>query len=134
MKRKYIGTETVYKREYERLKISGVETLDPILERIFDQDPRRSFITYKFFEDMKLQFQEMARVLKPGGYYCVAIGNNLIRNVEVPSHQIFSEIATADDVGFSLEKIFFSELIRHFIRIPRRERMHGEWILILQKQ
>lgn len=134
MKRKYIGTETVYKREYERLKISGVETLDPILEEIFDQDPRRSFITYKFFEDMKLQFQEMARVLKPGGHYCVAIGNNLIRNVEVPSHEILSEIATAEDVGFSLDKVFFSALIRHFIRIPRRERMHGEWILILQKQ
>ncbi|MHA2601624.1 MAG: TRM11 family SAM-dependent methyltransferase [Candidatus Thorarchaeota archaeon SMTZ1-83] len=133
MKRRYIGTETVYKREYEQLRVSGLETLDPILVKIFEQDPRRSYITYKFFEDMKLQFQEMARVLEPSGRYCVAIGNNVIRGVEVPSHEVLCEIAVSDDVGFKIEKVFFSALIRHFIRIPRRERMPGEWILILEK-
>jgi DNA modification methylase len=133
MKRRYIGTETVYKDEYEQLRVSGLETLDPRLVEIFEQDPRRSYIAYKFFEDMKQQFQEMARVLKPGGHYCMAIGNNVIRGVEVPSHEILCEIATTDEVGFRIEKVFFSALIRHFIRIPRRERMPGEWILILQK-
>ncbi|UCH03843.1 MAG: hypothetical protein JSW05_09645 [Candidatus Thorarchaeota archaeon] len=133
MKRRYIGTETVYKKEYEELRVSGLETLDPILARIFEQDPRRSYIAYKFFEDMKLQFQEMARILELGGHYCVAIGNNVIRGVEVPSHEILCEIATSDGVGFRVEKVFFSALIRHFIRIPRRERMPGEWILILEK-
>jgi DNA modification methylase len=132
VKRKYIGTETVYKDEYRDLRVSGLETLDPILERIYLQDPRRSFIVYKFFEDMKLQLVEMMRVLKPGGRYCIAIGNNLIRGVEVRSDEILSEIATTL-IGFELEKSFFSKLIRHFIRIPRPERMLGEWILVLKK-
>ncbi len=132
VKRKYIGTETVYKTEYNDLKISGFETLDPILEKIFNQDPRRSFIVYKFFEDMKLQLGEMYRVLKPGSRYCIAIGNNLIRGVEVPSDKILSEVATSA-IGFELERCFFSKLIRHFIRIPRPERMMGEWILVLKK-
>jgi DNA modification methylase len=132
VKREYIGTETVYKNEYATLMTSGYETLDPLLERIFNSDPRRSFIVYKFFEDMKHQLAEICRVLKPEGRYCIAIGSNLIRGVEVRSDQILSEIAVTD-IGFDLEKSFFSRLIRHFIRIPRPERMLGEWILVLKK-
>ena len=132
VKREYIGTETVYKNEYASLKTSGCETLDPILEKIFNSDPRRSFIVYKFFEDMKDQLAEMYRILKPGSRYCIAIGNNLIRGVEVHSDKILSEIASST-IGFELELTFFSKLIRHFIRIPRPERMVGEWILVLKK-
>ncbi len=132
VKREYIGTETVYKDEYSTLKTSGYETLDPILERIFDVDPRRSFIVYKFFKDMEEQLSEMFRILKPEARYCIAIGNNLIRGVEVQSNKILSDIATSA-MGFELERTFFSKLIHHFIRIPRPERMIGEWILILKK-
>jgi len=132
VKRRYIGTETVYKNEYNNLKTSGYETLDPILEKIYNSDPRRSFIVFKFFEEMEQQLAEMFRVLKPGSRYCVAIGNNLIRGVEVRSDKILSEIATSA-IGFELERTFFSKLIRHFIRIPRPERMVGEWILVLKK-
>ncbi|MBN2230440.1 MAG: hypothetical protein JW779_12705 [Candidatus Thorarchaeota archaeon] len=132
VKRKYIGTETVYKREYSELSVSGLDSLDPVLKEIFKQDPRRSFITYMFFRDMETQLRETMRVLKPGGRYCIAIGSNLIRGVQVKSHEILSEISTVN-VGFELERTFFSKLIRHFIRIPRKERMLGEWILILKK-
>ncbi|MHA2424193.1 MAG: DNA methyltransferase [Candidatus Thorarchaeota archaeon] len=133
MKRNYIGTETVYKHEYEKLQYSGLTTLDPLLEKIFESDPRRSFIVFKFFEDMKEQLKETLRVLRSGARYCLAIGSNLIRDVPVHSHQILSEIATSPDVGFDLERSFFSGLIRHFIKIPRKERMSGEWVLILRK-
>ncbi|NHJ13601.1 MAG: hypothetical protein EAX95_07980 [Candidatus Thorarchaeota archaeon] len=133
MKREYIGTETVYKKEYEFLKTSGLSTLDPLLGAIFDKDPRRSFIVFKFFFDMKKQLQEILRVLHPGGRYCLAIGNNVIRGVPIPSQEILGELATSDEVGFELEKTFFSGLIRHFIKIPRKERMSGEWVLILRK-
>ncbi len=133
MKRNYIGTETVYKREYDELHYSGLSTLDPLLERIFVSDPRRSYIVYKFFEDMKQQLKETFRVLRPGARYCLAIGSNMIRGVPVHSHEILSEIAISPETGFELERSFFSGLIRHFIRIPRKERMSGEWVLILRK-
>ena len=133
MKRNYIGTETVYKDEYSDPKKSDYQTLDPILERIYTHDPRRSFIVFKFFEDMKSQLAETFRVLRPGGRYCIAIGNNSIRGVTVESHKILTEIATSSEIGFDIERSFFSGLIRHFIKIPRRERMHGEWVIILQK-
>jgi DNA modification methylase len=132
LKRTYIGTETIYKDEYEHLKSTGYETLDPILEEIYEKDPRRSFIVFKFFEDMESQLEEMYRILKPGRRYCIAIGSNQIRGVEVRSDKILAEIATSG-IGFEMENTFFSKLIRHFIRIPRPERMLGEWILILRK-
>jgi DNA modification methylase len=131
VKRNYIGTETVYKQEYEDLRMTGFETLDPILKQVHEIDPRRSFIIYKFFKDMEAQLEETMRVLKPGGHYCIAIGNNVIRRIRVKSHEILVEIA--ESTGFVLEKQFFSKLIRHFIRIPRQERMQGEWVLILRK-
>ncbi len=131
-KRKYIGTETVYKSEYKGLRISGYKSLDPLLHSIHEVDPRRSFIVYKFFEDMRIQLSETLRVLKPDGKYCIVIGNNTVRGHEVNSHEILSEIATSDDIGFQLEKKFFSLLIRHFIKIPRPERMNGEWVLIFR--
>jgi DNA modification methylase len=133
MKRKYIGTETVYKKEYAELHQLDVASLDPILSKIFKVDPRRSYITFKFFQDMKKQLQETYRVIKPGSHYCVVIGNNLIRGIRIKSHEILSEIATSAEVGFILDRMFFSGLIRHFIKIPRRERMNGEWVIILKK-
>ncbi|MFX0108428.1 MAG: DNA methyltransferase [Candidatus Hodarchaeota archaeon] len=133
MKRRYIGTETVYKSEYASLRTTGLSSLDPLLSKIYDRDPRRSYIVYKFFDDMKKQLIETYRVLRPGALYCVAIGNNVIRGHKVKSHEILTEIATSDEVGFMLEKSFFSGVIRHFIKIPRKERMAGEWILILKK-
>lgn len=132
VKRKYIGTETVYKTEYRDLHVSGYKTLDPVLEKIYKLDSRRAFIAYKFFDDMKHQLHEMIRILKPGSRYCIAIGSNIMRGVQVKSHEILAEIAQSD-VGFELETQFFSKLIRHFIRIPRKERMHGEWVLVLRK-
>ncbi|MHA1959958.1 MAG: DNA methyltransferase [Candidatus Thorarchaeota archaeon] len=133
MKRRYIGTESVYKAEYETLKKSGVESLDPLLKRVYKADPRRSYIVYRFFEEMTLQLREIYRVLVPGGRYCIVIGSNTIRGVPIPSYEILEEIAQNEGVGFEVEKRFFSGLIRHFIKIPRKERMAGEWVLILRK-
>jgi DNA modification methylase len=132
LKRTYIGTETVYKHEYEDMKTIGISALDSLLERIYEQDPRRSYIVFKFFNDMERQLSETFRVLKPGGRYCIAIGNNVIRGIPINSHDILAQIAT-EHVGFSLEKMFYSRLIRHFIKIPRQERMDGEWVLVLRK-
>ncbi len=133
LKRTYIGTETVYKHEYENMKTFGISELDSLLQRIYELDPRRSYIVFKFFYDMERQLSETLRVLKPGGRYCIAIGNNVIRGVPINSHDILAHIAT-ERLGFSLERMFFSHLIRHFIKIPRQERMDGEWILILRKR
>jgi DNA modification methylase len=132
IKRKYIGTETVYKREYDALQSTGLTALDSVLEKIYELDRRRSYIVFKFFDDMKKQLSETMRVLKPDGRYCLVIGNNVVRGHSINSHDFLAKIAT-EHVGFILEKMFFSHVIRHFIKIPRQERIAGEWVLVLRK-
>ena len=132
IKRTYIGTETVYKHEFDELKHYGLPLLDRILKKVYERDPRRSYIVFKFFNDMENQLRETMRVLKPGGRYCIVVGTNVIRGIRIDSHIILTKIAV-ERVGFSFEKMFFSKLIRHFIKIPRQERMMGEWVLALRK-
>lgn len=133
MKRNYIGTETVYRREYDEMQQSGYPKLDKLVSDIYQIDPRRAFIVFKFFKDMEANLKEVYRVLKKEGRYCIVIGNNTIRGHEVLSQEIMTEIATSNNIGFELEKRFHSGLINHFIKIPRKERMQGEWVLVLRK-
>ena len=133
MKRKYIGTEVVFKKDYKDKRLGGYKSLNAIIEKIYKTDPRRAYIVYKFFMDMETQLKEMFKILRKNGYYCVVIGNNTIRGHVVKSHKILSEIATSKNVGFKLEKMFYSGVVNHFIKIPRKERMLGEWVLVLKK-
>ena len=99
---------------------------------IYEVDRRRSFIIYKYFEDMRRNLEQVQRVLRPGGRYVVVVGNNIIRKRLVPTHQFLAEIAEA--VGFELETYFCSEVIRHFIKVPRKERINDDWVLVLRKR
>lgn len=39
----------------------------------------------------------------------------------------------AEDIGFGIENYFGSEIIKHFIKGPRGERIDTDWILVLKK-
>lgn len=131
LKRHHIGTEVVRAKEYADLHQTGIVDLDELLSDIYDVDRRRSFIIYKYFTDMRRNLAEVRRVLRPGGRYVVVVGNNMIRKRHVPTHQFLTEIA--EDVGFELETYFCSEVIRHFIKVPRKERINDDWVLVLRK-
>ena len=132
LKRHHIGTEVVRAKEYADLRQTGIVDLDALLADIYAVDRRRSFIIYKYFEDMRRNLEQVRRVLRPGGRYVVVVGNNMIRKRLVPTHQFLAEIAEA--VGFELETYFCSEVIRHFIKVPRKERINDDWVLVLKKR
>ena len=132
LKRHHIGTEVVRAKEYADLRQTGIVDLDALLADIYEVDRRRSFIIYKYFEDMRRNLEQVRRVLRPGGRYVVVVGNNIIRQRLVPTHQFLAEIAEA--VGFELETYFCSEVIRHFIKVPRKERINDDWVLVLRKR
>lgn len=39
----------------------------------------------------------------------------------------------AEKIGFEIETYFGSEIIKHFIKVPREERINTDWILVLNK-
>lgn len=131
LKKRHIGTESVSSLEYKKLHLTGIDEVDFVVSRIFKKDPRRAFIVYKYLVDMRKNLFEVFRVLKKGGRYVMVIGNNRIRGEIIENWRYISELA--EGIGFYVENFFASEIIRHFIKVPRKERIDTDWILVLRK-
>ncbi len=131
LKKRHVGTESVSAKDYETLHLIGIQSADVILSKIFERDRRRAFIAYKYLEDMKSNLIQVRRVLKEGARYVVVVGNNKIRGEFFENWKYIIEMA--EDIGFGIESYFGSEIIKHFIKVPREERINMDWVLVLRK-
>jgi len=132
LKKIYIGTEQVTAKEYSGLMKYGNSSLDKILSKIYQVDKKRSYVVYKYFHDMKKNFLEVKRTLKPGGHYCVAIADNVVRKVPVPTHAILMDIAK--EVGFEVIDHFASMLMMRPHNMRETEKMNAEWVMVFKKE
>ncbi|MBX3650861.1 MAG: hypothetical protein KF771_05760 [Burkholderiales bacterium] len=73
-----IGREHYPVKSYAKFSPTGVKGADYRLRQIFRKNKLRSHIAATYLRDMKMACQELARVLKPGGYAVVVVGNNYI--------------------------------------------------------
>ncbi len=131
LKKRHIGTEAVSYEQYSRCHKIGIAEIDSVIERLFIVDKRRSYIAFKYLVDMSQNFREVFRVLKPGKRYIVVVGNNRIRGTVFESWKYLSMIA--ETIGFEIETWFSSEVIKHFIKVPREERIDQDFIIVLRK-
>ncbi len=131
LKKKHVGTESVSSVEYKNLCLTGVNSADRIITKIFKKDQRRAYIAYKYLKDMESNLKEVYRVLKKGGRYIVVVGNNKIRNELFETWKYLMEMS--ENIGYRIENYFGSEIIRHFIKVPREERINTDWIIIFRK-
>ncbi|WP_176231877.1 hypothetical protein [Candidatus Hakubella thermalkaliphila] len=102
-----------------------------MISEIFEKDPRRAYIAFKYLDDMRKNLTEAYRVLKTGARYIIVVGNNRIRGELFENWKYIMELAKG--VGFELETYFASEIIKYFIKVPREERINTDWILVLRK-
>lgn len=131
LKRKHVGTESVSHCDYKDLHYLQIPTADTVIGRVYKKDPRRAFILYKYLADMERNLVETLRVLKRGARYFVVVGGNQICGETIETPKYLLDIG--ERIGFEIEGYFASEIIRHFIRIPRKEQIKTEWVLILRK-
>ncbi len=131
LKEKHVGTERVLSKDYQTFHKIGFKEADKVMERIFLQDRRRAFICFKYLDDIKKNLKEVYRVLKNNGRYVVVVGNNKIRGESFENWKYF--LIMAQEVGFEVETYFGSEIIKHFIKVPRQERINTDWVLVLKK-
>ena len=103
-----------------------------MITRIYNKDPRRAYIAYRYLMDMETNLKEIYRVLKSNGKYVIVVGNNKIRGEVFENWKYI--ISMAENIGFVLENYFASEIIKHFIKVPREERIDTDWILVLTKR
>ncbi|MBU1626377.1 site-specific DNA-methyltransferase [bacterium] len=131
LKKKHIGTESVSSIDYNKYHKTGFNEADNIIAKIFEKDRRRAFIAYRYIMDMHKNLSEVYRVIKTGARYVIVVGNNKIRGEIFENWKYIMKMA--EDVGFRVESYFASEIIRHFIKVPREERINVDWIIVLHK-
>ena len=131
LKKKHVGTESVSSRDYQNRHQIGVVEADAVIKKIFEQDPRRAYIAFKYLDDMRKNLAEVYSALRDGGRYIVVVGNNRIRGQLFESWKYLMPLA--ENIGFDVENYFGSEIIKHFIKVPREERINTDWILVLRK-
>ncbi|MBU0558356.1 MAG: site-specific DNA-methyltransferase [Bacteroidetes bacterium] len=131
MKKEHVGTESVSVDDYKLLHKIGVVEADKIIESIYKVDPRRAFIAYKYLIDMEENLREVQRVLKKKGKYVIVVGNNKIRGFNFESWKYLMSLS--ERVGLKVNNYFGSEIIKHFIKVPRDERINTDWIIVLEK-
>ena len=132
LKKQNVGTESVSASHYKLRHEIGVPEADRVMANIFEADPRRAFIAFKYLDDMRKNLTEVYKVLREGGRYIVVVGNNRIRGQLFENWKYLMPIA--EDIGFEIETYFGSEIIKHFIKVPRGERINTDWILVLKKR
>lgn len=134
VKRKQIGTETIYTNEYSEIENTGINKLDSIITKISKKDKKRAFIVQKFFFDMNKNMIEIKRLLKNSGHYVIVVGNSNIRDTIVPNNELLVEIAQIN--GFKLENMFSYVIKNRYLRIPRSGKgglIKKDWIIDLVK-
>lgn len=132
LKKQHVGTESVSIDFYKDLHTIGIAQVDEVLAAIYEVDKRRAYIAYKFLADMEKNIQEVGRTLKSGGRYAIVIGNNTIRGHNFESWKYLMEIGKRNH--FEVETFFGSEIIKHFIKIKREDRINTDWVIVLRKK
>lgn len=132
--RSLIGTESILLQDYYELDTTNNPRADALIDRVSSIDRKKAGIINKYFKDMRLALQEIFRVLRPGGYCILVVGNNIIYKQPAPNNQILAEIA--HDIGFIL-KTMLVDKIRSRGLITKRHETAGmisdEWVIVLQK-
>lgn len=131
LKRKHVGTESVLFKDYKNYNKIGIDIADKVMHKIYNKDPRRAYICYKYLSDMRTNLKEVYRVLKKNGRYALVVGNNKIRGELFENWKYIMKDAV--QIGYKIENYFGSEIIKHFIKAPRTERINTDWVLILRK-
>lgn len=131
LKKKHVGTEVVTAADYSTFHGFGITEIDQVLFDLFLVDKRRSYIAYNYLLDMRQNLSEVFRVLKQNKRYIIVVGNNKIRGMLFESWKYLCLLA--DEIGFEVETWFSSEVIKHFIKVPRGERISQDYIIVLRK-
>ena len=134
--RMFVGTERVFSNEYGELCLTGVQSADSVIQRIYERNKERAGIVSRYFNDMRQVIGETHRVLKKGGRFVLVVGDNTICGLTVESHRILADIATQDS-GFEVETVLVDK-IRSRGMITKRHETGGmvldDWVIILQKR
>jgi hypothetical protein len=118
----YFGTERVYARDYRTRRSlpkhwSCAGQLDERLAKIFSAEPKRWFIAYSYFLQMRDTLYAISELLKPNGYFVLVAGSNTIRGQQIDTFDVLCSFLT--EAGLTLEKSFKYEIVKQKLKLTR---------------
>jgi len=110
------------------------------LEKIAKQDEARAKDVLSFNLGLNECLKQAHRILKPGKYFCLVVGNRLVKQVRIPTDFIIAELA--ETIGFTCEDIIVRNIPGKRMPIKNsptnivgalEETMNKESIVVLRK-
>jgi hypothetical protein len=92
----------------------------PYLDYLQKEDPQRFETALVYFQDMHDNLVSVQGALKHGSSYHLIVGNSVIRNVDVPTHEIIAKIG--EKLGYSWDKYVRYPIKDHRTSLPRNGR------------
>jgi SAM-dependent methyltransferase len=98
--------------------------------------PERAWVVSRYFADMSAVLSEAARVTRPGGHVVVVVCPSNIRQVHVPTHEIFKTLSPAVSGGrLRLEDHYARTIhdgrrVMPYLEAKFGERMREEYVLV----
>lgn len=131
----YIGSEhgTTQEKVYDTKLGTTAQSIIAQLKRI---DNRKSRLVERYFHDMSCAISEMNRVLKPNKHVVIVVCPSHIRKIEIPTHKVFTEIASSLGmklVAEHIRTIDAGKRVLPHVRGGFGNRMSTEYVLIYKK-
>ncbi|MCX6817291.1 MAG: DNA methyltransferase [Candidatus Aenigmarchaeota archaeon] len=116
-----------------RLKELPSKTTINVLYELAKTDEERVIDALPFFFDYLKTFEEVYRIVKDGAYYCVVVGDRMIRKRSLDMEKVTVELGNA--AGFRHVNSFFRKIPMKMIpwKTPTGETISRESIVIFQK-
>ncbi len=114
--------------------------LNDSLDKIAERDEKRARDVLSFYIGLNECVKQAHKILKPQKYFCIVVGNRLVKQVRIPTDFIIAELA--EKIGFTCEDILVRSIPGK--RMPTKnsptniagaleETMNKESIVILRK-
>lgn len=110
------------------------------LEKIARQDEARARDVLSFYVGLNECLKQAYRILKPRKYFCLVVGNRLVKQVRIPTDFIIAELA--EKIGFTCEDIIVRNIPGKRMPIKNsptnivgalEETMNKESVVVLRK-
>ena len=96
----FIGTQLYEEKMVEEALVTSA-SLD-LMRKVMK--PLAQKRVERYFASMQRCFATTYEALKPGGHFCIVIGNSRFRGYEIDNHKVFLELL--EPLGFSIENVW----------------------------
>lgn len=84
------------------------QTLGHAIEIVYGRDQKRAREVFSFYIDLYKALQQAYKILKPGKYFCLVVGNRTVKELVLKTDQIICEMG--EDMGFATQAILYRNI------------------------